>query len=346
MVAAFATAGMLAAERKTLDIYFIDVEGGQSTLLVTPSGQSLLVDTGWAGAPTGGGAPAKPGDPRNARDANRIVAAARDAGVTTIDYLLVTHFHPDHVGGVVELSQLIPIRTFIDHDRVNPEEERAVAGTIDAFAAYDAVRKKGRHIEPMVGDRLPLTDIDAVVVSSAGSTITKPLAGAGGRNSECPPVVPTRIGDENSRSTGIRVQFGKFRFLDLGDLGGRPLFALACPDNVVGPVDVYLVAHHGGPDAADAETFAAFKPRVAILNNGTMKGGYAEIFQRLRQVRGLEDVWQLHRSARPGSKNFADDQIANLDERTAHWIKLSANDDGSFRIVNGRTGIAKSYAAR
>jgi hypothetical protein len=125
-----------------------------------------------------------------------------------------------------------------------------------------------------------------------------------------------------------------------------PLFNLACPKNLVGPVDVYLVAHHGGADVADAATFAAFKPRVAILNNGPTKGGYLEVFERLRQVQGLEDVWQLHRSARAGEKNFADEQIANADERTAHWIKLSANEDGSFRVMNGRTGVWKSYNVR
>jgi competence protein ComEC len=277
IVAGLSAAVVLGAERKTLDIYFIDVEGGQSTLVVTPSGQTLLIDAGWAGAPSGGRGRMQgtPGDPHLARDDNRIVAAARDAGVTRIDYLLITHFHPDHIGGVVELAQLIPIGTLIDHGSVNREDEESVPGTLAAFSAYAAVRAKSRQVQPNPGDHLPLKGVDAVVVSSALTNIVKPFAGAGESNPVCatpaPDVRDRR--DENVRSTGIRMQFGKFRFLDVGDLGGKPLRALVCPTNLVGSVDAYLVAHHGGTDAADAATFAAFKPRVAILNNGEIKGG-------------------------------------------------------------------------
>jgi len=327
-----------------LDIYFIDVEGGQSTLLVTPAGQTLLVDAGYPGSGT---FQSKAGDAPSARDAQRIVRAAGDAGVSAIDYLLVTHFHADHVGGVVELAALMPIRTFVDHGTVAPEADQNVPGTLDVFKAYAAVRTKARHIEPKPGDRLPLKGIDAVVVSSAGSTIGRPLAGAGGRNSTCPESAPNaQEPHENPRSTGVRIEFGKFRFLDLGDLTGKPLFDLACPRDLIGPVDVYLVAHHGGADAADASTLAAFKPRVAILNNGATKGGAPEMFASLRRARGVQDVWQLHRSDARGSENFADARIANLDDRTAHWIKLSAHDDGSFQITNGRTGARASYGPR
>ena len=124
------------------------------------------------------------------------------------------------------------------------------------------------------------------------------------------------------------------------------MFALACPNDRIGSVDVYLVAHHGGADATDPATFAAFKPRVAILNNGPTKGGELEMFARLRQVQGLEDVWQLHRSEAAGSENFPVERIANLNEGTAHWLRLSANEDGSFRVLNGRTGVWKSYGVR
>jgi competence protein ComEC len=343
-VAALAAAVAHGTAARTLDIYFIDVEGGQSTLLVTPAGQTFLIDAGFPGSGT---FESKPGDPRDARDARRIAAAAQDAGITHIDYLLITHFHADHDGGVVELAQLMPIHTFVDHGTVVPEAEQNVPGTLDAFRAYAAVRAKGRHLEPKPGDRLPLKGVDAIVVSSARSTIVKPLAHAGGHNPVCAPSAREAVDEnENPRSTGIRLQFGKFRFLDVGDLTGRPLFALACPNDLIGPVDVYVVAHHAGADAADPATFAAFKPRVAILNNGATKGGALEMFTRLRQVQGLEDAWQLHRSEAAGGENFPDERIANLDERTAHWIKLSANDDGSFRVMNGRTGVWKSYGVR
>jgi hypothetical protein len=129
-------------------------------------------------------------------------------------------------------------------------------------------------------------------------------------------------------------------------LSGQPLFNLACPKNMIGPVDAYLVAHHGGPDVADPATFAAFRPRVAIMNNGVNKGGARTTYQALHQVPGLEGVWQLHLSAEAGDANFAPPYVANLDESTAHWIKLVAKPDGSFRILNQRTGEWKDYAPR
>jgi competence protein ComEC len=314
---------------KTLDIYFIDVEGGQSTLIVTPAGETLLVDAGFPGSGT---FQSKPGAAREARDARRIAAAAHDAGVARIDYLLITHFHADHDGGVPELAQLLPIRVFVDHGSVPPQAEQSVPGTLDAFSAYAVVRAQGRHLEPKPGDRLPLKGIEATVISSAGSTIGTPLPGAGRRNAACAASAPgPQEPNENPRST---------------DLTGKPLFDLVCPNDHIGPVDVYLVAHHGGADAADPATFAAFMPRAAILNNGATKGGAPEMLAGLRRAQGLEDVWQLHRSESAGAENFADDRIANLDEHTAHWIELSANDDGSFRLTNARTGMGKSYPAR
>lgn len=332
-----------AATAKTLKIYFIDVEGGQSTLVVTPDRHSLLIDTGFAGD----GAGFRPGDPHHARDANRILAAARDAGITQIDYLLITHFHPDHDGGVTELSQLMPIRVFVDHGIPSGAAENASAETKEAFKAYSAVRSAGQHLQPGPGDRLPLKDLDVVVVSSAGSTLAEPLPNAGATNAACPDRgIPSRDPYENPRSTGIVVRYGKFRFLDVGDLSGQPLFNLVCPKNLIGPVDVYLVAHHGGPDVAGTETFAAFQPQVAIMNNGVTKGGALATFQVLHHVAGLEDVWQLHASAEAGDSNFPAKYIANLDESTAHWIEILANEDGEFRVHNPRTGEWKAYPAR
>jgi competence protein ComEC len=328
----------------TLHIYFIDVEGGQSTLIVTPDKHSLLIDTGWAGDGSG----FRAGDPHRARDANRIVAAAHDAGVGEIDYLLITHFHTDHVGGVSELAQLMPIRVFIDHGGPSEEAEKTSAETRRAFAAYAKVRSAAtRHIEPKPGDRLPLNDVEATVVSSAATTLTTPLPGAGEKNPLCRDrASPPRDPYENPRSTGLVVRYGRFRFLDLGDLSGQPLFNLACPRNLVGPVDVYLVAHHGGPDVADRATFEAFRPRVAIMNNGLHKGGARATYQLLHQLPGLEDIWQLHWSAEAGDANFTAPYIANLDESSAHWIELVAKQDGSFLIFNQRTDERKEYAPR
>ena len=326
---------------RALQIYFIDVEGGQSTLIVTPERHSLLIDTGWAGAGSG----FRPGDPHGARDANRIVSAARDAGITQIDYLLITHFHIDHDGSVAELSRLMPIRTFIDHSAPSAEADRASPGTQEAYEAYLGVRSAGAHLQPGAGERLPLQDVEAIVVSSAGATLKRPLGQAAAANAACPDhATPPRDPYENPRSTGVVVRYGAFRFLDVGDLTGQPLFNLACPKNLIGSVDVYLVAHHGGADASVAETFAAFKPRVAIMNNGLSKGGARLTYQALHQVPGLEDVWQLHASSDAGDANFPSPYIANLDESTAHWIKLVASEDGAFRVFNQRTGEWKTYA--
>jgi len=322
-----AAPGSTAPAANELDIYFIDVEGGQSTLVATPAGESFLIDAGYAGF--------------NRRDPERIVAAARAAGITRIDYLLVTHFHGDHAGGVPELAKRLPIRVFVDHDSTVPGDRNA-APVVDAYAP---IRAFGRHIVPKPGDRLPLTGVEVRVVSSGGDTIRTAVSGDGEPNRACEasarePGEPL----ENPRSTGVILRYGKFRFVDLGDLTGKPLFAVFCPDNLLGHADVYLVPHHGGADAVAPWTFA-LQPRVAILNNGENKGGAPEAFTALRQARGIEDVWQLHESRASGAQNFADARVANLDETTAHWIKVSAFEDGSFAVTNGRTGEVKRYGA-
>jgi competence protein ComEC len=322
---------------QTLDLYFIDVEGGQSTLIVTPAGESLLIDTGYGGF--------------DGRDATRILAAARDAGIRQIDYLLTTHFHADHDGGVVELSRQMPIGTFFDHgDLVRSPEALAESrwpATLAAYNGYAAARARGKHVEPKPGARLPLKGVDAVWVSSAAATISTPIAGAGQANAACgPSAPPAQETLENPRSTGFHLRFGRFRFVDLGDLSGAPLFALMCPNSMLGPIDLYLVPHHGGADASYPAAFAAVQPRVAIVNNGATKGGSPEVFAALRSVGGLEDAWQLHRSQNRGAQNFADERIANLDESTGHWIKASASEDGSFSVTNGRTGATQSYKPR
>jgi competence protein ComEC len=231
------------ASADTFDIYFIAVEGGQSTLIVAPTGQSFLIDTGY----TGDGKPQKAGDPTKARDANRILAAARDTGIRQIDYLMITHFHNDHDGSVAELSQLRPIRTYVDHGSPSPDADHTVPGSLNYFDAYAAVRDKGKHLEPESGDQLRLKGLNVTVVSAAQATLVKPLKGAGRNNVACGASGrPAQEPNENPRSTGILMQFGRFRFLDAGDLTGPPLFALVCPKDMIGPVDVYLVAHHGG----------------------------------------------------------------------------------------------------
>jgi len=215
---------LAAAPPPTLDLYFIDVEGGQATLVVTPRGESLLID---AGFPGDGTFSSQPGDPGRARDANRIAAVARAAGASRIDVMMLTHFHADHDGGVSELAQLIPIRTFVDHDRPLPAVE-SVKGSLAAFGWYESVRAKARHTAVMPGQHLPIKGVDTTVVSSAGEILSRPLAGAGTRNAACDGAArtPAQEPNENPRSTGIVLSYGRFRFLDVGDLSGDPLFNL------------------------------------------------------------------------------------------------------------------------
>jgi beta-lactamase superfamily II metal-dependent hydrolase len=318
---------------RTLDIYFIDVEGGQSTLVVTPGGQSLLIDTGYPGL--------------DGRDPTRIMAAARDAKIKRIDYLLITHFHEDHNGGAGELARRIPIDTFIDYGSPIQTEKDVVA----AFASYEEARRKGKHVVPKPGDDLHVRGINVEVVSSAGAVLSQPLTGAGQSNAACSTY--ERRGDnntENPRSLGVRIRYGAFRFLDLGDLVWNKLGELVCPVNLVGEVDAYLVAHHGNGDSNVPALLSALRPRVAVLNNGEYKGGTAATLTTLRATAGLQDgVWQLHRSFSNGAENFPDEFIANLDgddKDRAAWLKLSASDDGSFSVTNGRTGWTKTYPHR
>ena len=326
---------------QALRIYFIDTEGGQATLVVTPAGQSMLIDTGFPGD---GQFSSKPGDPTKARDANRIAAAARDAGVSRIDVLVITHAHADHIGGVTELAALLPIKVFVDNGGPLPNAD-AVPGTLEAFRWYEAVRAKGRHIVAVPGKRLPLKGVAVTVVSAGGKTLRTPLEGAGAANAACTSATPPQEPTENPRSVGVVLQYGAFRYFDPGDLTGEPLFALTCPKNMIGVVDVYRVAHHGGADAADPATFDALRPRAAIVINGPTKGGAPNLLAELRKRTDI-DTWELHHSLLPGAEDVAAERIANLDTATSYWLALAANADGSFAITNPRTGATRSYARR
>ncbi|MCX5767223.1 MAG: MBL fold metallo-hydrolase [Gemmatimonadetes bacterium] len=329
---------------RPLVIYFVDVEGGQATLIKTPAGEAFLIDAGFPGG--SGTFQSKPGAPEAARDAQRILAAARDAGLTQIDHLMLTHYHADHFGGVFELAQLLPIRHFIDHSAPSAEAEVVVPGTQALYDAYLALRATGTHTEPKPGDHLAIKGLDVVVVSSVGEVLAAPLDGAGAENPACVSGgVPAQEKTENPRSTGIRLQYGKFRFLDIGDLSGPPQYALTCPRNLIGEADVYLIAHHGGADGADPAFFAAVKPRVAVFDNGPRKGAQAPTFATIAKMPEV-DGWQLHHSLNRDVINLPEERIANLDESTSAWIKVTAQADGSFSVTNGRTGQTKAYPRR
>ncbi len=339
---AFGTAAAPSGAADTLDIYFIDVEGGKATLVVTPARESFLIDAGFPGDGTFN---STPGDPARARDAGRILRAARDAGLSRIDHLLVSHYHADHFGGVMELAHLIPIAEYIDHAKPSAEAEARVPGTLALYDAYAALRAKAKHRTAKAGDRMAVGDVTIDVVASDGVVLTKALAGGGAANPACTTGgVPAQETTENPLSTAVLLQYGAFRYLDAGDLSGAPLYALVCPANLLGRADVYAIAHHGGEDGSDPSLFAAVAPRVAVFSNGVRKGAQAATFATLRTF-GIAG-WQLHRTENPGADNVPDAQIANVDTTTSAWIKLSARRDGSFTITNGRTGRTTSYATR
>lgn len=331
-----------ASTSDTLDIYFIDVEGGKATLVVSPAGETFLLDAGFPGS---GGFDGMPGAPDQARDAQRILLAARDAGITRIDHLYISHYHADHFGGVMELAQLMPIIEFVDHAPPSAETELRVPGTLALFQAYAALRERGQHVLAHAGDHRAFQDVTIDVIASDGVVLSTPLAGGGKGNDACTSGgVPAQESLENPLSTAIRLQFGAFTYLDAGDLSGSPLYALTCPINLIGQADVYAVAHHGGADGSDPSLFAAVKPRVAVFNNGPRKGAQAPTFHTIREL-GIVG-WQMHRTENPGVENMPDAQIANLDTTTSAWIKLSAKRDGSFSMTNQRTHQTVSYPRR
>jgi beta-lactamase superfamily II metal-dependent hydrolase len=346
-----------AQTRTTFDIYVIDVEGGNATLLVAPSGESLLIDTGNV-------APAAA-----IRDAERIMAAAKDAGLTRIDNLVITHWHGDHYGGVVELSKRIPIRHFIDHGP-NVQSNPAV----DAFLAnvYPQLYANAKHTVAKPGDRIAVAGLDVQVLTSAGETIKTALPGAGGPNPYCASFKPGDNNAEDPMSVGVHVTFGKFRTAHLGDLTKNKEFELMCPDNRLGDLDVLLGLHHGVNTSSSEVMVHATRPRVAIINNGTRKGGQPDVMKVLHSSPGLEDLWQIHFSQLSGQEYTVPGMfIANgLDEPLtampiapiaapgpgappppahdgpAWWIKVMAQEDGMFTVTNTRNGFAKTYAPK
>jgi beta-lactamase superfamily II metal-dependent hydrolase len=337
-----------AQPAETFDIYVVDVEGGEATLFVAPSGESLLVDTGWPGF--------------DYRDADRIAAAARAAGISQIDHLVITHFHGDHMGGATQLAERLPIRHFVDHGA--PVDGSA---TSPAFLAYAELRGAARHTTARPGDTIPLAGIEVRVIAAGGAVLETPLAGAGAPNPHCEgfafqgPEITSRAGDaEDSASVSLQLTYGEFRAVIMGDLNWNKEHELMCPRDKLGRVDLYLVSHHGAETSGSPALVYPLAARAAIMNNGPRKGGAVQTFEILRAAPGLEDLWQNHYSVAGGEMhNRSERLIANLDTGSvtvagqapvhmgpAEWIEVAASSNGSFTITNSRTGYTKHYAGR
>jgi beta-lactamase superfamily II metal-dependent hydrolase len=317
------------AKARQLLIYAVDVEGGQATLIVSPSGASLLIDTGW---PTSDG-----------RDASRIQQAMHDAGISRIDHLLVTHFHHDHVGGVPELVNRVPIGEFLDH---GPNREDSDITRADYAAYQTAVQGKPRRIVKP-GDTINIPGLDVTVLTADGEHIASVPGVKPTPNPYCASEPKWDLDEtENPRSAGVLVTFGKFRFLDLGDLTKAKEIPLVCPVNFIGTVDLYLVNHHGF-NLSNSKAFVdAIHPRVAIMDNGAHKAGSPEAWQTVHESPGLLDLWQLHTAEdSDAAHNSPDALIANPKSASPDgaYLKVQASADGSFSVMNTRTSQTKTY---
>src|SRR5712671_5389949 len=361
LVVAVSVVALPAAQSRTsksLEVYVIDVEGGNATLFVSPSGESLLIDTGNAGAAA-------------ARDAGRIMAAIKDAGLQQIDHLIVTHWHADHFGGLAELASHITIREFIDH---GPNVQPGAVADEFLQKTYPPLYAKAKHTVVKAGDKIPMAGLDVQVVTSAGETIKTPLPGAGQPNPYCASFKPGDNNIEDPLSVGVHITFGKFRTMHLGDLTKNKEFELMCPNNRIGTLDVFLGLHHGVNTTSSEVMMHAVRPRVAIINNGTRKGGQPDVMKVLLSSPGLENLWQIHFSLLGGQEytvpgmfiaNLTDEQPAampvapiaapapgpNTPPPPAHngpafWIKVQAQQDGTFTVTNARNKFSKTYAAR
>jgi competence protein ComEC len=339
LAAALLMAAPLALAQKKaagLKVYFADVEGGQATLFVPPTGENMLVDTGWPSA-----------SPADHNSANHILEICKLAGIKKIDNLVVTHYHTDHVGGLPDLAAKIPIGRFIDHGVNREDNDKATAA---GWQAYQKVLADGHyaHLTVKPGDILPIKGMHVEVVSADGNVLDKPLAGAGAANPACGnSIVKAPENTENDRSIGMMITFGKLRILDLGDLTWAKERPLMCPVNKLGKVDVYVVSHHGFDRSSSPALVNAIGARAAIMDNGAVKGDEPGAWDIINHAPGLKDLWQVHSAIHnDAAHNASEARIANLPgPDSSHYLLLTGHANASFAVTNSRTNQTVQYPA-
>ena len=316
----------------TLDIYWIDVEGGAATLIVTPSQESILMDAGWGRSDN--------------RDAHRILAAMSDAKIEQIDYFITSHFHRDHIDGLPALAAEIPIGQFIDHG--DSVEQHRDSGRASWNSYIELAAENRRTIT--AGDKLRLTGVEFSFVA-ARRQVQDFVLEPQGLNPYCQ---NSSMGDdlqgENASSVGYLLSLGAFQFLNLGDLTPNIQHSLACPENKLSTVDIYQIPHHGNSFGLSEALTLALQPTVAVINNGPHKGAGPDSFELVSRIERLEDIWQLHRALdTDDSHNTSEYLIANhADEDTCdgHWIRAMIHPDGrSYVLMNSRNGSSRTYVS-
>lgn len=311
----------LASAADRLTVRFIDVEGGTATLIVAPTGESMLIDTGWG-----------------ERDALRIQKAVKDAGLTRLNYLLVTSFHPNNAGGVGPLSRLVPVMNYLDHGS-NTERFK---GADEIVAAYQTA-SRGRRRGVYAGDEITLGAAEVMVLNANGDQVSDPLPGGGEINPLCGS--DKRQSFERSEDTqgiGVILIYGKFRMLDFGDILWNQQIDFMCPVNRIGTVSAYVTGHHGDTISGPATLVHTIQPQVAIMDNGGDHAGSPDTFKILKSSPGLKAIWQLHTSATAGPLNSDPALIANTDG-SGQSLTLAAAPSGEFSVTNERTGKTESY---
>jgi beta-lactamase superfamily II metal-dependent hydrolase len=335
--------GTALASSDTLLIEAIDVEGGAATLYVTPEHQSLLIDSGWP-------ADVAAKDPDSAQ---RIIATARRHGLSKLDYVLITHYHVDHVGGLPELLSQFPVGTILDHgpNREIPPPDVAATALQPAvlYPKYlDAIRgHEHRTLKP--GETLNIGSLQVTVVVSDGVTIDRALPGAGDAIAECASMSPMDKvgGEENVRSVGVVLTFGRSRIASFGDLTWNIEKQLVCPRDKLGPVDLFFVSNHGTNLNNSPALLHALAPRIAILNNGARKGADVETYETVSHSPRLVNLWQLHFAEMAGAEhNVRETYIANPSSGsdTRASLEVTVTRQGAFTVTNDRTHFSQTYA--
>lgn len=305
-------AAVAGATDGQLDIYWIDVEGGAATLIVTPQGESVLVDTGNPGR----------------RDPHRIFdVAVKTAGLRKIDHLVITHYHRDHFGGAATLAAMLPIGVVYDNGDFEGGLERPDKDYLTFDASQRAVIEPGQAI-PLKQPPEPSQPQLSLRCLAARQQFVAADASLDTNDSLCRDALPkARDRSDNANSIVLLLSLCKFQFFNAGDLTWNMEEKLVCPKNLVGEVDVYQTTHHGLDTSNNPLVIRSLKPKVAVFNNGVTKGCEPEVFAALKGEPSIEAVYQLHRNLRPDSPNNVDDEyIANLEEACqANFIKLSVD---------------------